>query len=71
MIKKERFKKVAETRTVKILKMVELLGNCSNKNNYEYSDAEIKKIFDAIEKQVKETKKRFEKTARKKEKFSL
>jgi len=71
MTKKERFKKVAETRTVKVLKMLELLGNCSNKNNYEYSDAEVKKIFYAIEKQLKETKNQFEKTVRKKEKFSL
>lgn len=59
MDKKERFKKVAETRTEKILKMLELLGNCSNKNNYEYTDAQVKKIFSSIEKELEKTKIQF------------
>lgn len=59
-IKKERFKKLAEQRTNTILKTLRLLGNCSNKNNYQYTDKDIKKIFTAIEKELRNTKNKFE-----------
>ena len=51
--KRERFEKVAVARTNKILNDLRLLGNCSNKNNYEYSEKDIKKIFSAIENELK------------------
>ena len=35
------------------------LGNCSNKNNYSYTNEDIKKIFNAIEQEVKNTKSKF------------
>ena len=57
--KQERFKKIAESRTVKILKTLKLLGNCSNKGNYEYSEEDITKIFTAIEMELENTKKKF------------
>lgn len=57
--KRERFKKIAEQRTNKILKTLQLLSNCANKSNYDYTDEEIKKIFSAIEKEVKNTKNKF------------
>ena len=57
--KKEKFKRIAENRTNKILDMLELLGNCSNKNNYEYTDEEVKSIFSAIESSVKIAKMKF------------
>lgn len=71
MDKRERFKKVAEQRTNKVLKMIELLGNCSNKNNYEYTDEEIKKIFSAIDSQLNETKSKFKNIKEKNNKFTL
>ena len=43
--KRERFVRIAEARTNKILEMMRLLGNCSSKGNYEYTDEDIKKIF--------------------------
>ena len=57
--KKDRFLRVAETRTDKIIKMIRLLGNCSNKNNYEYSESQINQIFDAISSELKLTKNKF------------
>ena len=39
----DRFKKIATNRTNKILKDIQLLGNCSNKSNYEYTDEDVKK----------------------------
>ena len=57
--KRERFKRIAENRTNKILEQMRLLGNCSNKNNYAYTEEEIRKIFTVIENQLKETKQKF------------
>ena len=47
--KMDRFKRVAENRTNKIIDQIRLLGNCANKSNYEYSDEDVKKIFSAID----------------------
>ena len=57
--KRDKFVRLAEARTNKIIDMVRLLGNCSNKANYDYSDADIQKIFSAIEKELKNTKLKF------------
>jgi hypothetical protein len=65
-----RFKKVAVRRTNVILKQLRLLSNCANKHNYSYSDADVDKIFKAIEEQLKETKSEFAK-GNKKGTFSL
>ena len=57
--KAERFKRVAEGRTNRIIDQIRLLGNCSNKSNYEYSEEDIKKIFSAIESELKLTKAKY------------
>ena len=67
----ERFKRVAESRTNKILVMIRLLGNCSNKNAYFYTDEQINKIFSALEKELKISRERFETTNNKPRKFEL
>ncbi len=54
-----RFRRVAERRTDLILHTIRVLGNCSNKSAYQYSDEEIQKIFKAIDEQLKITKARF------------
>jgi len=57
--KRERFVRIAEARTNKILDMLRLLGNCSEKNNYEYNEEDVKQIFSALDKELKNTKNRF------------
>lgn len=66
--KQERFLKIAENRTNTILQTLRLLGNCSNTNNYKYTDQQVKQIFNAIENELKITKMKFDK---KENKFSL
>ena len=39
--KRERFVRLAEARTNKILDMIKLLGNCSSRSNYEYTDEDV------------------------------
>lgn len=69
--KKERFIRVAENRTNKIIDMVRLLGNCSNKGNYEYTEEDVSKIFAAIENEVEAAKNKFYGEEQKEKKFSL
>ena len=69
--KKEKFVRLAEARTNKILEMMRLLGNCSNKANYDYNDNDIKKIFSALEKELKNTKNRFLGLDETEERFTL
>lgn len=70
--KRERFVRIAEARTNKILDMMKLLGNCASKSNYEYTDEDVKKIFAAIEKELKNTKNKFYGTdIQKEDRFTL
>ena len=68
--KSQRFKRVAEARTNKIIESIRLLGNCSNRSNYSYSEEDVKKIFNAIESELKVAKQRY-KTKSKNSKFEL
>jgi len=55
----ERFKRIAEKRTNEIIKKLSLLGNCSNRSSYEYSEQEVSKIFTAIEKELRQARAKF------------
>jgi len=57
--KRERFKRLAVYRTNEVLKRLKVLGNCANRSAYEYTEAEINKIFSEIERKVKEIKAKF------------
>ena len=67
--KRSKFTKIAEARTNKIIDMIRLLSNCSNRSYYDYSEEDIRKIFNAVEREIKLAKAKFEGT--KKSKFSL
>ena len=69
--KRQKFVRLAEARTNKILEMMRLLGNCSSKSNYDYSEEDIRKIFTALEKEMKNTKNKFLGIEAKEEKFTL
>jgi len=70
-VRRERFIKIAENRTNKILETLRLLANCSNKSNYEYSEEDINEIFNAIERELKNTKAAFYGTTKNDAKFAL
>ena len=57
--KTERFKRLAEYRTNKVLKRLNVLGNCANRSAYAYTEEEINKIFFVIDKKAKEIKSKF------------
>ena len=58
--KSERFVRIAEKRTNKIIDMIQLLGNCSNRATYDYTRDYVKKIFGAIESELKIAKAKFD-----------
>ncbi len=64
--KRDKFVRLAEARTNKIIDMVQLLGNCSNTNAYDYTQKDVDKIFNAIEFELREAKKKFNKQDSKK-----
>ena len=70
--KRDKFVRLAEARTNKILDMIQLLGNCSNLGAYDYTQQDVDKIFTAIENELREAKKKFSKVDSKKgSRFSL
>lgn len=60
--KRDKFIRLAEARTNKIIDMIQLLGNCSNAATYDYTQQDVDKIFTAIETELREAKKKFAKT---------
>ena len=69
--KQERFKRVATRRTNAVLKSLQVLGNCSNRSAYEYTEEEINRIFAEIERTVKLTKTKFHLARNKNKEFKL
>ena len=69
--KREKFIRIAEARTNKILSMIQLLGNCSNPASYEYTEKDISDIFSTIEKELKLAKQKFNKSDNKTTQFRL
>ena len=46
--KRQKFVRLAENRTNRILDTLELLSNLSNTSNYEYNQKDVERIFKAI-----------------------
>ena len=63
--KHDKFKRLAEQRGNRLLHYLRLLSNLSNKNNYEYGEAEVRAMFSAIEQQLRITKQSFTRTSTK------
>lgn len=69
--KREKFIRIAENRTNKILEMTRLLGNLSNKTVYDFTEKDVKKIFDAIDKELIIAKSKFNLDTNGDDKFKL
>lgn len=58
--KRDKFVRLAERRTSVALRAIRLIGNLSNRNNYDYAKADAKKITAALAREVEEMRRRFE-----------
>ena len=57
---REKFIELAEKRVQKTIKSMRLIGNLSNKTNYSYEDADLKKIFTTLRRELDMVKKKFD-----------
>lgn len=57
--KREKFERLAEKRMSEVIKKLRLIGNLSNRNNYEYSAEQVKQIIDSLEHELKIIKNKF------------
>lgn len=70
--KQENFKRLAESRTNKVIDMLQLIGNLSNTSNYEYSIEDVNKMFEAILLEAELQKAKFKiSTGERKKRFKL
>ena len=60
--KSDRFIRVAERRTAKVLTDIRLLGQCANRRTYEYSPDQVHKIFREIRRDLAAAGRKFEET---------
>lgn len=68
--KHENFRRLAQTRTDRVLDDLRKLANLSSPN-YEFEDGEVEKIFAAIEEGVEEARGRFRRGLSKRQTFRL
>ncbi|MEM6737944.1 MAG: hypothetical protein AAGC64_12800 [Bacteroidota bacterium] len=57
--RRNRFEKVASNRVSNILKALDSLEKCSNRNNYEYSEEDVRKMEKALKDKLNNTLKSF------------
>ncbi len=62
--RQEAFRRLATKRTNAVLERIRVLGHCANPQLYEYSEQDVKKIFRAIEKELKIVKIRFQNSSK-------
>lgn len=51
--KRQRFERVAGNRVQSIIDKIDSLAKCSNKNNYSYTEQDVKKMFSSLKAKLK------------------
>ncbi|RKQ17495.1 hypothetical protein [Ureibacillus endophyticus] len=59
MSKREKFEELGEKRMNEAIKKIRLIGNLSNKNNYDYTDEHVKAIINTLEMEIQLLKSKF------------
>jgi hypothetical protein len=60
--KRANFVRLAENRVNRAIKELRLVGNLSNRSAYSFSDADVKKIFKTLQKELDQARSRFSDT---------
>jgi hypothetical protein len=60
---RDRFLRLANARVNKALKAIALVGNLSNRSNYSYSEADVGRVFGALDAALRNCKRRFDSAA--------
>ncbi len=67
--KNAKFKRLARLRGNRVLKDVRLLANLANRNNYDYTDEEVRKLFGYIEDELKLARSSFQRRGKRELEF--
>jgi len=62
--KRDAFRRLATQRTNNVLDRLRVLGHCANPHLYEYSDEDVKRIFKAIDAELRAVKAKFQNSSR-------
>ena len=65
------FLRLATPRIEKVLKALRILGNCSNKSSYEYSDKQVDEMSETLVKALEKTIVKFHDTKKEQESFEF
>ncbi len=57
---REKFVDLAKKRVSKAMKNIQLIGNLSNRSNYDYTEEDVAKIFKALSDEISTCRKKFE-----------
>jgi hypothetical protein len=57
--KAEKFERIAQRRVTEIIAKTRLIGNLSDRRNYEYTEEQVRQIFDALDAEVRACKIKF------------
>ena len=57
---REKFVRLANRRVNAAIKAIHLVGNLSNRSNYDYTEDDVRKIFAALNRELRQCRKRFE-----------
>jgi hypothetical protein len=70
-VKQDNFKRIAENRVNKIVNLISKLHNLTNSSFYEYTDEQLDKMFSAIQKELDNQRKEFEKDKNREKRIEL
>ena len=62
--KMQKFEQLAERRVNEAVKKISIIGNLSNKGNYDYTDEHIKQIVSTLRKEIGKVQSRFDNKGR-------
>jgi len=57
--KREAFQRLATKRTKAVLEKIRVLSNCANPYAYEYTEDDVRKIFSAIDRELRTARSKF------------
>lgn len=69
--KRDRFKRLAETRVPRATWAIQSVGKLANRYNYEFEEADAQKIVRHLQNELDDLKRKFAKSTSQKNKFSL
>ena len=70
-VKSDKFRELAHSRVNRAINMIRLIANLGNKAHYDYSTDQQKRIFAALENEVKKAKNKFTSNRQGTDEFSL